>query len=423
MNIQTLKGFRDFLPIEARKRQYMIEKIKSAFASFGFEPLETPALEYEELLMGKYGSEGDKLMYRFEDNGGRRVAMRYDQTVPLARVISEYGSANSPQGQPLLPMPFKRYQIQPVWRAENTQKGRYREFLQCDVDIVGVDTPLSDAETIVAAGKTIEALGFPNFKILINDRNIFNELTKNSQFNIQDDELPMIIRSIDKLKKIGEEKVIEEMVQNGLAKEKAAFILQSLQNQQPTMRLKTIFHLIKRMGISAEQFIFLPTLARGLDYYTGLIFEIEIDGYTAGSVAGGGRYNNLIGLLAGRQVPAVGFALGFDRLLDAMEEKNLFPTSLQTTKVLVSIFNMDFEDKAVEISSRLRSNNINCELYSDSNAKMEKQLKYADQKQIPFVIIQGPDEVEKNVVVLKNLKTREQKTLNLEEVIAQLKDN
>ncbi len=412
-NVQNLKGFRDFLPTEARKRQYMIEKIKSAFSSFGFEPLETPALEYEELLMGKYGTEGDKLMYRFTDNGDRRVAMRYDQTVPLARVVAQYGDK--------LIMPFKRYQIQPVWRAENTQKGRFREFLQCDVDIVGVDNPLSDVETIVAAGKAVEALGFPNFKILINDRNIFKELTYNEQFKIDESQLSMIIRAIDKLKKIGEEKVIEEMVTNGLKKDKAEFILKTLQNQQPTMRLKIIFHLLKRMGLRAEQFVFLPTLARGLDYYTGLIFEIEIDGYTAGSVAGGGRYNNLIGMFSGKPVPAVGFALGFDRLLDAMEEKNLFPTNLQKTKVMISIFNMDFEDNAVEISSRLRSNNIDCELYSDSNAKMEKQLKYADQKGIPYVIIQGPNEVEKQVVVLKNLQSREQQTLTLEEAISILK--
>lgn len=412
-NVQNLKGFRDFLPKEARKRQYMINKIRTSFASFGFEPLETPALEYEELLMGKYGSEGDKLIYRFEDNGQRRVAMRYDQTVPLARVVAQYGDK--------LIIPFKRYQIQPVWRAENTQRGRFREFLQSDCDIVGIDTPLSDAEIIVTAGKAIETLGFPNFKILINDRNVFNELTNNTQCKVENQQLPMIIRAIDKLKKIGKEKVIDEMIKGGLKKEQAESILQTLQNQQPNIRLKIIFHLIKRMGLSEEQFIFMPTLSRGLDYYTSLIFEIEIDGYTAGSVAGGGRYNNLIGMFAGRQIPAVGFALGFDRLFDAMEEKNLFPANLQTTKALISIFNMDFEDQALQTFAQLRRNNINCELYSDSNAKMEKQLKYADQKNIPFVIIQGPNEVKNNIVVLKNLNTRMQQTMTLDEVIDQLK--
>ncbi len=420
MNIQTLKGFRDFLPTEARKRQYMIDKIRTVFTSFGFEPLETPALEYEELLMGKYGDEGDKLMYRFEDNGKRRVAMRYDQTVPLARVVAEYGSASSPQGQPLLPMPFKRYQIQPVWRADKPQKGRFREFLQCDCDTVGVDTPLSDAELLVVAGKTIESLSFSNFKILINDRNIFRGLIQDPKQGLKEEELPAVIRAIDKLKKNGEEKVLEEMVENGLAKDKAAYILQTLQNQEPTMRLKIIFHFIKKMGLKPEQFVFLPTLARGLDYYTGLIFEIEIDGYSAGSVGGGGRYNNLIGVFAGKPIPAVGFALGFDRLLDAMEEQNLFPENLQTTKVLLTIFNMNFEDKAVEVFSYLQSNGINCELYSDSNAKMEKQLKYADQKQIPYVLLLGSDEVEKNIVTIKNMRTREQKQLAVKDLLKYL---
>ena len=408
MNIQTLKGFRDFLPLEARKRQFVLDKIKTVFTSFGFEPLETPSLEYEELLMGKYGDEGDKLMYRFEDNGARRVAMRYDQTVPLARVIAQY--------QNQLPLPFKRYQMQPVWRADKPQKGRFREFMQCDADIIGVDTPLSDAEIIISAGKAIEALGFKNFKILINDRNIFSNLTTAFEQSVKENELPMVIRAIDKLKKIGEEKVIEELVENGLSTERATYILQTLMDQQPTMRLKMIFHLIKQMGLKAEQFVFLPTLARGLDYYTGLIFEIEIEGYTVGSVGGGGRYNNLIGMFAGKQIPAVGFALGFDRLLEAMEEQQLFPMDLQQTKVLVSIFNIDFEDKAVAISSLLRANSINAELYLDSNVKMEKQLKYADAKQIPYVIIQGPDEVEKNVVILKNLAAREQQTLTIDEV-------
>lgn len=166
MIVQTLKGFRDFLPKEARKRQYIINTLKKVFELYGFEPLETPTLEYEEILLGKYGDEGDKLMYRFVDNGGRRVAMRYDQTVPLARVVAEYGNQ--------LPSPFKRYQIQNVWRAENTQKGRFREFLQCDADIVGTPSPKADAEIVVAAAKALEALGFTNYKILINDRNNFS---------------------------------------------------------------------------------------------------------------------------------------------------------------------------------------------------------------------------------------------------------
>jgi histidyl-tRNA synthetase len=189
---RTLKGFRDFLPREARKRQYVISTLKKVFENYGFEPLETPVLEYEEILTGKYGDEGDQLMYRFEDNGKRRVAMRYDQTVPTARVVAQFANT--------LPFPFKRYQIQPVWRAENTQKGRYREFMQCDIDTIGVDSALADAEIIATALTEYKALGFKNFKILINDRKVFANLATQT------------IVSIDKLKKIGKEGVAQELV-------------------------------------------------------------------------------------------------------------------------------------------------------------------------------------------------------------------
>src|SRR3990172_1529629 len=182
---QTLKGFRDFLPQEMRKRQYVQNLLKEVFESFGFEPLETPALEYEEILLGKYGAEGDKLMYRFTDNGGRRVALRYDQTVPLARLVAEYGDK--------LPIPFKRYQIQPVWRAENPQKGRFREFLQCDIDTVGTNSPLSDTEMIAVVAKSLKDLGFQNFKILINDRKLFSDLVLKDIFSEQS--LQIIIRA------------------------------------------------------------------------------------------------------------------------------------------------------------------------------------------------------------------------------------
>src|SRR5579872_3822391 len=198
MNIQTLKGFRDFLPQEARKRQYAMDTLKKVFESYGFEPLETPMLEYDEVLSGKYGEEGEKLMYRFIDNGDRKVAMRYDQTVPLARVVAQY---------PELPKPFKRYQIQSVFRAENTQKGRYREFLQCDADIVGSSSPLSDAEIIALAGKVMKELGFKNFKILINDREIFQNLMQKKI--IEENELIPVIRAVDKLNKIGKEGVLD----------------------------------------------------------------------------------------------------------------------------------------------------------------------------------------------------------------------
>lgn len=414
---QTLKGFRDFLPSEARKRQYVISKLKTVFELFGFEPLETPTLEYEEILAGKYGEEGDKLMYRFEDNGKRRVAMRYDQTVPLSRVAAQY--------QNDLPNPFKRYQIQPVWRAENTQKGRFREFLQCDADIVGPSSPLADAEIIATAAKCIETLGFKNFKILVNDRENL-KFAKDIE-GITEEENLMIIRAVDKLKKIGKEGVLNELMKNGFSKETAAKVMQEVELRKPTLYLSQIFEALEQLGVSKNVVEFSPTLARGLDYYTGLIFEIEIENYTVGSVCGGGRYDNLIGMFAGRQIPAVGFALGFDRILEAMEEFKLYPNELNSssTKVLVTIFSEELKQESLDICSQLRSNNINAEAYlgeiKEKNP-LEKQLKYANQKQIPYVIIIGPEEKEKKVVTLKNLETREQKEMAIEKLSSSLRE-
>ena len=389
INPQTLKGFRDFLPLEAKKRQFVIDTLKKVFESYGFEPLETPALEYEEILMGKYGEEGDKLMYRFEDNGKRKVALRYDQTVPLARVVAQY--------QNELPMPFKRYQIQNVWRADNTQKGRYREFLQCDVDIVGSSSPLSDAETITVAAKSLEKLGFKNFKILINDRKLLSNISTKS------------LTILDKLDKIGEENVRKELKEAGESEN----LIDQAKAFKASVNLTEIKDQVSKLGVSEDLIEFKPTLVRGLNYYTGIIYEIEIEGYSAGSVCGGGRYDNLIGTFAGRQIPAVGFAFGFDRLMEAMEELKLFPTNLATTKVLVTVFSKDLKDKSFEIAQMLRNKNVNTEIWLDDDAKMEKQLKYADKKQIPYVVIIGPDEAKNDTVTVKNLATREQKTIPL----------
>jgi len=358
---KTLKGFRDFLPKEARKRAYVIEKLKSVFESYGFEPLETPSLEYAEILTGKYGDEGDKLMYKFKDNGGRDVALRYDQTVPLARVVAEYGEK--------LPMPFKRYQIQNVWRAENTQRGRFREFLQCDIDTVGTANINADLEIIICVAKCLETLGFKQFKILTNDRKNLKDIPKEA------------IIIIDKLKKIGEEGVKKELSEKG-------FDSSILENIKISGKTPAIDLLVEKLE---GKVIFEPTLARGLDYYTGLIFEVEINGYSAGSVAGGGRYDELVGMFADKQIPAVGASFGFDRLIEAMNELNLFPKDLQTTKVL--ILNLpNFEEKALEIANKLRENNINTEVYLDSNIEKGKQFNYSEKKGIPYTIVPNENE-------------------------------
>lgn len=395
---QTLKGFRDFLPAAAIKRQFVVAKIKEVFERFGFDPLETPALEYADTLLGKYGVEADKLLYTFTDRGGRKVGMRYDQTVPTARVVSQYTQE--------LPMPFKRYQIQPVWRAENPQKGRYREFLQCDADIFGELSPLADTEIIALSVAIVEALGFKSFRIFLNDRTLFGKTPLSA------------ITIIDKLKKVGSEGVKKELREKGFD----ASLVDAVKNNKPSPQLKKIFSALPSLGVIQELVQFDPTLARGLDYYTSTIFEVEIEGYLAGSVCGGGRYDKLIGQFTGRDVPAVGFAFGFDRLVEAMEQFDLLPKAATTTQVLVTVFSESLFKESLTLTSKLRDSGINAEVFYEAS-KLDKQLKYADRKGIPFVLIQGPDEIKRGVVKLKNLKTKEQEDMSVDDLIEKLKSN
>jgi histidyl-tRNA synthetase len=391
---QTLKGFRDFLPAAAIARQVVVEKIRSVFERYGFDPLETPALEYAETLMGKYGTEADKLMYLFRDNGKRKVGLRYDQTVPLARVVAQY---------PELPKPFKRYQIQPVWRAENTQKGRFREFLQCDIDTISSDSPLSDAEIIDCTLNTFKQLGFSGIIIDVNDRTIFDQLKLTKKE----------ITIIDKLDKIGKDAVIQELGKPA--------VFESLARIKPTERLWKIFEALKKLGYKQESdFRFNPFLARGLDYYTSTIFELKAGAYTGGSLAGGGRFDNLIGQFSGLNVPAVGIAFGFDRIMEALEEFNLLPARATATQLLVTIFSPEQLGASLELTSTLRRAGLNAEVYVDTATKLDKQLKYADKKGIPYVVIAGPDEVAKHVVKLKNMQTQKQEELTVEKLIAKL---
>lgn len=397
---QTLKGFRDFLPAESRKRQFLIGKFIEVFEQFGFDPLETPALEYAQTLLGKYGDEADKLLYIFKDNGGRSVGLRYDQTVPLSRVISQY---------PELPMPFKRYQIQPVWRAENTQKGRFREFLQCDIDTIGSASPLADAEIIACTLVACKTLGFAKPVISINDRTIFDTLGLTKQEII----------TIDKLDKIGNEAVIDLLSKNGRTDAKALFI--KVKESKLTERLSLIFGSLSRFGFKEGiDVVFDPFLARGLDYYTSSIFELKVANYTAGSLAGGGRYDKLIGQFSGKDTPAIGIAFGFDRMLEALNETNLLPRSTTSTQVLVSVFSSEQLGEALSLTSSLRSAGINTEVTLNPNDKLDKQLKYADRKGIPYVTIQGPDEAGRGVIKLKNMQTKEQVELSVDQVISKL---
>lgn len=398
---QILKGFRDFLPKKSIKRQKIINKLKNVFEIFGFDPLETPALEYGETLMGKYGQEADKLLYLFKDRGERLVGLRYDQTVPLARVVAMY---------PQLAKPFKRYQIQPVWRAENPQKGRFREFLQCDIDIVGEKNILADFEIIDCVLTAFKALGFKKTKILLNDRKNFLGIDNR------------LIASIDKLEKIGQEKVIEEIIKKGLKKDAAKKLIEDLQKKPKTSDLETISKLLKEKGYQeGVDFVYKPTLARGLDYYTGLIFEVIDDDYQAGSLGGGGRYDNLIGLFTGQDQPAVGFAFGFDRIIEALENLKILEDRSTKVEVLITIFLPELINQSISIANILRQNNIRVDLYPNDQTKLDKQLKYADKKGIQYAIIIGPDEAKNNQVKLKNLKTREQKITKVEDIIKEIK--
>lgn len=407
--LQPLKGFRDFLPEEAKKRQFVINKIKKTFELYGFEPLETPALEYQEVLLGKYGSEANKLLYSFTDAGGRAVALRYDQTVPTARILAMYKDN--------LPQPFRRYQIQNAWRAENPQFGRYREFLQCDADIYGSYSSLADAEILALCHGLYKNLGFSNFKIYINDRNILYELMNYA--SIPDSQHFSTISEIDKLDRKSKEEIKSELKNKGLTESSIEHLFHHMDEAVPTDNLKSIINYAKTLGVEEDKLVFQARLARGLDYYTSTIFEVKIDNYQGGSVLGGGRYDNLIGNLSGIQMPAVGFAVGFDRTLEAMEQLNLIK-DYRLENVLITIFNKDLSEFSSKVAQKLRDFGISTELYPDETKDLTKQLKYADKKKIKWLIVVGPQEAEKESVILKDLVTGHQEEIKLDNIVKKL---
>lgn len=420
--LQTLKGFRDFLPQDSIIRKKIIQKITSVFEKFGYDPLETPALEYAETLMGKYGEDADKLLYIFEDRGGRKVGLRYDQTVPLARIAAQYFD---------IPKPFKRYQIQPVWRAENTQKGRYREFLQCDADIIG-DTfaQTADVEILSLFWNIYSEIGFKNIKIVVNSRQILKKLIDSSLGGeIEMQQFLSIVRSLDKLDKIGNEGVSTELVTKGLSNEQIKKMFDQVA-EWSKFDYKQVLAVFGELGFSMQMaienfkvpessIVFNPTLARGLDYYTGIIFEAVQDGMS-GSLGGGGRYDNLIKQFVGQQMNAIGFAIGFDRTLEAAKELKLITDESTVTKVLVAYKDNenDVFPTALNVTTKLREAGINTEMYLDPKKDLEKQLKYADKKGIQYVVIIGENEVKNGKYRLKNLQTGEQKELTSDEVIS-----
>lgn len=443
------QGTRDFNAATVKKRQHIFHTIQSVFELYGYEPLETPAMENLETLMGKYGEEGDKLIFKILNNGldnptkhknalkdfnlvleGNNIkgiterALRYDLTIPFARYVAMN------HGQ--LTMPYKRFQMQPVWRADRPQRGRYREFYQCDADVVGSKSLLNEIELANIYSRVFEKLGI-EVEIKINNRKILVAL---AELCGGTEKMLDITISIDKLDKIGIEKVKEELLQKGLNNIQVKTIEEYLNiegsNQEKISTLKKLIENIPigKTGIEELEYIlnYSPsqlknkiiadfTLARGLNYYTGTIFEVTALNIQMGSIGGGGRYDDLTGLFGVPNIPGVGISFGVDRIYDVMEEQNLFSEEL-TTSTQVLFFNLGATEskKSFSLMQELRSKNIRCEMYHEET-KMDKQFKFADKKNIPFVIIIGSRELEKNNVVIKNIKTGVQQTVALNELI------
>jgi histidyl-tRNA synthetase len=421
---QTPKGTRDFLPEEMVRRQFVINKIERVFEKFGFEPFTTPAFEEFELLAAKSGEDVKKQIYDFEDKGGRRLGLRFDLTVPMARVV-----ANNPQ----LQKPFKRYAIAPVWRYEEITATRKREFWQCDADVVGSSSMEADVECIAAAVECFKELGFKDFTILVNNRKVldgFIEIVcaeKNKDLDI--------FRALDKLKKFGEEIVTTELKKIGLVDKQTEQLMKMIiaNFAQGTEWLKA--NIVGREGINelVEMIKFTKiygidkmikidfSLARGLDYYTGPIFEIIIKGYAKyGSVAGGGRYDKLIETFGGRQTAATGISLGIERIIEIMEQEKMFKLEKSKTKVFVANVNEKVKNEAIKITQELRKEGINC-LTDLMGRSLSKQLEYADNMQIPFVVIVGEKELKNKKVKIRNMKRKEEKEVPIKKIKENLK--
>ena len=438
-------GTRDYLPETVAKRRYVVDKIENVFQRYGFLPLETPAIENLSTLLGKYGEEGDQLLFRLLHRGDKlaralekptpeagdlaELGLRYDLTVPLARVVAQYGNS--------LPRVFKRYQIQPVWRADRPAKGRFREFYQCDVDLTGTTSLLAEAEVMNAVSGALLELGFSNFSIALNHRVILRSMIGAAGIDPSLEGSALI--AIDKLDKIGVDGVQAELTQRGITQESAHrllamttstpemsnhAVLEALRGQllqpeaqQALNELETLMTLT--MDAPAGPHIRLaPALARGLSYYTGPIFEVVSTDFS-GSLGGGGRYDNLVGMFSNKQVPAVGFSLGLERILLLMEERQMFPALQLTAQVMVCVLPDTPLPPAIGLASRLRQAGITVEVYPEQS-KLKRQLSAADTQQIPYALILGPDEVERRRYTLKDLATGKQQALGEDDLIAAL---
>ncbi|MDT7689361.1 MAG: histidyl-tRNA synthetase [Acidobacteriota bacterium] len=450
---------RDFLPADVRRREYVMRVIKETYERYGFEPLETPAVENIETLMGKYGEEGNQLIFKIlkrgehERTGEADLALRYDLTVPLARVVAEYGDK--------LPRFFKRYQIQPVWRADRPARGRFREFYQCDVDCIGTRSPVVEAELCAAASDALTALGFQDFTIRLNHRQVLAGVLEAA--GVAADKHSDALVALDKLDKIGRESVAREFVARGIMAESGEALLaffgtlaelerragliadeiidiERTPTRREALNRAVLGELVEFVGNNevgtrgvdelrkaveyaaaygvADRIKIDPSLARGLSYYTGAIMEISVPDL-AGSLGGGGRYDNLVGMFSGKDIPACGFSLGLERIIVVMNERGMFPADLERAAAdcLVTVWNEESIKDSLAFASELRKNEprLRVDVYPEAD-KLGKQLKYASARGVPFVVVIGDDERARGEVALKELKTGEQRTVKREEV-------
>jgi histidyl-tRNA synthetase len=437
------KGTRDFLPIEVARRTYIFDTIRKAFKKYGFAPIETPSFELSQTLMGKYGEEGDRLIFRILNSGEKmkkadvdalesgnlprfanslsEKAMRYDLTVPFARFVVQH--------QNELSFPFKRYQIQPVWRADRPQHGRYQEFFQCDADVVGSDSLLHEIDLVLLFDEVLDALQIPDFTIQLNNRKILSGIAEVSG---ELDKLIDITVAIDKLDKIGEEGVIKELLEKGVSEnaiqkiqplftfsgttlerlaQMKTYLKDSIIGLKGIEELEFVITHVEELGLKKAKLEFDVTLARGLNYYTGAIFEVKANGVKMGSICGGGRYDDLTGLFGMPGMSGVGISFGADRIYDVLTTLDLFPK--ETDQGLTLMF-VNFGEKeqfhCLKIVRDLRVDGIDCELYP-INAKMKKQMKYANDRGVLFVALVGEEEIEKGTVQLKDMITGDQEEI------------
>jgi histidyl-tRNA synthetase len=454
ISTKPASGMRDFLPKVVQRRNDVFQVIRDVYESYGFEPLDTPSMERLSTLMGKYGEEGDQLIFKVMQRGRKLeralakdepgdqdladMGLRYDLTVPLARVVAEY--------QNELPRYFKRYQIAPVWRADRPQRGRFREFYQCDVDVVGSEAMTVEAEVTAALAEVLHRLGFADFRIHVNHRLLLTAMMETA--GVPEELRPAALVAIDKLDKIGRQGVVEELEERGLAEAAIDNLMPLLDqaseptspgefdNEQTLSALadeighldsgeKAVSDLQKILkfatsGPAAEHLYVDPYLARGLSYYTGPIFEIRSDAF-AGSLGGGGRYDELIGMFTKRSLPACGFSLGVERILVLMDEAGMFEEAKPPVDVLVTLWNDDFTPNSFRLANELREAGLRVDMYPDSD-RYGKQFGYADERDIPFVAILAPDELEAGVVALKDMKSGDQETVERDAAAEWLKE-